>query len=350
MITPSLLPLPSDFDQCRQAFSTRRVRREAAAGLLAGALRPAPGDLVLARVTELGQHRNVELLSGRKASLFPGDLLMLAYGNRYAPDQFEARVPLDLGPCDLIAGGGLASREVARHAAMSRPTQIRPLGLLADAEGRRLNLRDTALPPAAGALDATVPVYVVCGSSMNAGKTYAAAMLIRGLRARGRRVAAFKATGTGSGNDLWKMHDAGACSVLDFVDAGFPSTYGVALPELERAFDSLLQASLATGADAVVVEIADGLGQAETAGLLRSDTLRRSAHGLLFAAPDPFAAVAGERWLREAGLPLFAISGVVSAESEVLAEAAALVQVPVLSAARLADGLNWPAPLVAAAA
>jgi len=32
---------------------------------------PRPGDLVLARIDKLGQHKNLELTTGRRARLFP---------------------------------------------------------------------------------------------------------------------------------------------------------------------------------------------------------------------------------------------------------------------------------------
>ena len=48
-----------------------------------------PGDLVLAHVEKIGQHRRVQLSSGRPSLIFPGDAVVLACGARYAPDQFE---------------------------------------------------------------------------------------------------------------------------------------------------------------------------------------------------------------------------------------------------------------------
>lgn len=335
--------LPQNFANARQAFSTRRVPASDMHTLVSGPVRPEMGQLVLARVSQIGQHRSVELVSGRKAQLFVGDLLILAYGNRYAPDQFEGLIPLDLGPCDLIAGGGLAAREVARNDSMRAPTAIEPLGLIGDAHGRPLNLRDYALPDIAGGA-ARVPIYVVCGTSMNSGKTHTAAMLVRGLIASGLRVAACKVTGTGSGNDLWKLRDAGASVVLDFADAGYPSTYGVSVEDLERAY-LLLTASASTDADAVVVEIADGLCQAETAGLLRSRTLAAHCDGFLFAAPDPIGAVAGERWLREAGLRVLAISGLMTTCPTSTIEARRLITPPVLTAEQLASGSAFAAIL-----
>lgn len=339
-MTNFIQSLPVEFAQARQAFSTRRVPRAEMCGLMAGNVRPTQGDLVLARVQRLGQHRQIEQIDGRKSALHPGVLVILAYGNRYAPDQFEALVPFDLGPCDLVAGGGLAARAIARHEGIAAATQIQPLGLLTDAQGTVLNLSQYRLPerqPRPHAL----PVTVVCGTSMNAGKTFSAAMLVRGLRAHGKTVAAFKVTGTASGNDLWTLHDAGADTVLDFVDVGLPSTYGASEAALVAAFEHLLAACQGRAVDAVVVEVADGLGQAETAALLRSETLRRHVSAILFAAPDPMGAAAGARWLQAEGLPLVAISGLTTARPLDQADAAACVDVPVLSAEELAAGDAW---------
>src|SRR5436190_686234 len=88
------------------AYTTRRVRHDAIAAVVGGDHVPEPGDLVLAEVLEIGQHERIELIDGRRAIMFPGDKIVVAYGNRYAPDQFEAVVPADLGVCDLVAGGG----------------------------------------------------------------------------------------------------------------------------------------------------------------------------------------------------------------------------------------------------
>lgn len=344
MLYPDPVALPADFAAARQSFVTRRIPPAAMRTLLPGPRRPQAGQLVLARIVAAGQHAGVELTTGRKTQLYPDDLAILAYGNRYAPDQFEALVPLDLGPCHMVAGGGIAAREVARHAAMRAPTRIRPLGILAQDGGRPLNVADFALAPAPEPAR-SAPVFVVAGSSMNAGKTHTAAMLIRGLRALGRRVAGCKATGTGSGGDLWRLQDAGAEPVLDFVDAGFATTFRAPLPAVERAFGLLADAAAAAGADAVVIEIADGLGQRETIGLLRSETLRRRCTAVLFASADPLSAASGVRWLRSLELPVAAVGGVVTANPTAVREAAALVDVPVLTAEQLARG-----PAIVAAA
>lgn len=63
---------------------------------------PALGDLVLARVVEIGKHTRLEGPGSRRQLLFPGQEILLAYGNRYAPDQFLAEIPRR--PFDLPPG------------------------------------------------------------------------------------------------------------------------------------------------------------------------------------------------------------------------------------------------------
>jgi hypothetical protein len=74
---------------------------------------------------------------GRRKLLFVGDEIVVAYGNRYAPNQFEAVVPKTLGPCHLVAAGGVAAKALSWHASVSKgATQITPLGLITDPTGR----------------------------------------------------------------------------------------------------------------------------------------------------------------------------------------------------------------------
>ncbi|WP_165234516.1 hypothetical protein [Aquisphaera insulae] len=70
----------------------------------------------------------------------------------------------------------------------------------------------------------TVPTVLVIGSTMSAGKTTTARVLIRLLKQAGLRVAGAKLTGAGPYGDLLAMADEGADHVFDFVDAGLPST------------------------------------------------------------------------------------------------------------------------------
>jgi hypothetical protein len=316
--------------RAKAAWVTRRSSLDGAMHLRLDGLKPVPGDLLLARVRKLGQHSALQLANGRRAKLFVGDEIIVCYGHRYAPDQFEALVPDDLDACHLVAAGGIAARARYSHGRMRRPTEIEPLGLLADAAGRVLNLaqfREAEAPARSGSAPRVIGVV---GTSMNAGKTTAAAHLVRGLVGAGLKVAAAKVTGTGAAGDTLLFVDAGASPVVDFTDFGHASTYRVPAPEVERILVQTIRHLARSGVDCIVFEVADGLLQVETAALLGSSTFSRVVDGLVFAAPDSMGAGAGVEWLEQRGLPVLAVSGALTASPLAAAEARRATQLPVL--------------------
>lgn len=334
-----VFPLPEGaLRHSHWSFVTRRVDRSVAKVLLSGNRHPQVGDLVLARVEQLGHHGNLQLVDGRRRRLFPGDLVIVAYANRYACEQFEAEVPQSLSACHLVAGGGIASRALSWHDRIVKgPTAIRPLGLLGDAQGRRVNVADFALGPVALAGEAP-PVFAIVGTAMDAGKTETAAHLVRGLRATGRRAGYIKVTGTGAGGDGWLLHDAGAESVLDFTDAGLPSTWRTPIARLEAVIDVLISNSVAAGMNAIVMEIADGVYQQETRELLRSKTFTRRVSGIVLAARDAMGASAGLCALADQDRPVLALSGLLSASPLQRREAEEATGVATLDREALASG------------
>lgn len=325
-----LEPLADRLAHTKRAYTTHRADLGLATTLIVGGRKPAAGDLLLARVTRLGQHTGLQLTCGRRARLFPGDGIIACYGNRYAPDQFEAVVPDHLGPCHLVAGGGIAARARSWHTRMRRPTEIEPLGILADAAGSALNVARFRLPEEAVSLAGVTQVVAVAGTSMNAGKTTAAAHLIRGLAAAGLQVGAAKVTGTGASGDIHLMLDAGAHQVVDFTDFGYASTYRVTPSRIESILQQAIGCLSAGGAQAIVIEIADGLYQAETAALLTSATFRRLVSGIVFAAPDAMGAASGVEWLEQRSLPVLAVSGCLTASPLAVSETAEATSLPVL--------------------
>lgn len=321
--------------RAKAAFTTRRVHLGDAATLVRGSS-PAPGDLLLAEIVSIGHHTRLEAPTGRRRQLYPGDEIIVAYGSRYASDQFDAVVPTNLDECDLVAAGGLAGRVVCRHSRTGRPTRLKPLGLLGDKDGRVLNLKRFAMGTAEPARRQPTIIAIV-GTSMNAGKTSACASLVRGLALAGLRVGAAKLTGTGSGGDLWSMVDAGAHEVIDFTDMGHASTHLVPHDEVLSAAIGLLDHLAAGGHETVVVEIADGILQPETAMLMNSPQFKARLSGVIFAAGDSMGAAAGIEWLTERKLPVLGFSGLVTASPLARAEAEAATGATGFSLAELRD-------------
>jgi len=330
---------PNRISRAKAAYTTRRVDLGTAEQILTGEIAPKAGDLVLARIERLGQHARIELASGRRAYLHVGDEIIVTYGARYAPDQFEAYVPGDLGPCDLVAAGGVASECKVKHSRMKNPTRIHPIGLLAYASGKRVNMSNWTLPK--GPVPRRNPnIFAVVGTMMNAGKTTCAANLVLGLKRKGLRVGAAKITGTGSGGDRWMLTDAGADMVLDFTDAGEPSTFGLSAARVEDIFTNLTDHLAAEGFDAIVLEVADGLFQRETDNLLKSDLFRVRCDGLLFAAGDALGALAGVQHLEKLGHTVLAAGGAMTASPLAVREAKQVLDIPVVTSKNLASA-HW---------
>jgi len=320
----------------RAAFVTRRVDLGDACNLLTEAI-PRAGDVVLARVKRLRHHARLQLANGRRVQLFHGDEIVACYGDRYAPQQFEAYVPATIGPCHLVASGGVAAHAVNWHQRIHRgPTEIEVLGILGDADGCPLNLRHYALH--SQRTEAPRPrLIVVAGTSMDSGKTTAGAHLVRGLSRAGLRVGAAKVTGTGACNDYFLMQDAGASVVLDFTDAGHVSTYRVGEPAIRRIVETLSAELGRHKLDVAVLEVADGLVQAETAALLSAAWFRHAIDGVVFCAQDAMGAKAGVDWLEQRGHEVLAVSGVLTAAPLAMREAGDLVQQPVIGLDGLSD-------------
>jgi len=305
-------------------------------------LRPRSGDVTLARVTAVGQHPAIENPGSRRALLFCGDEVLVAFGNRYAPDQFEAEVPQGLGTTHLVAAGGVAGQMLSRHNKMANPTAIEPLGLLAR-DGQVVNLADYApyRVQSTSVLRAPSgpPVVAVVGTSMDSGKTTVAAALVRGLTAAGLRVCAGKVTGTGAGRDPWLLSDSGAEQVLDFTDFGHPSTYLLSFEEIRGLFAGIVEELGRRDPDLIVLEVADGLLQEETAMLLADPLFREGVRAVVFTAVDAVGAVAGARLLEELDLRVAAVSGLLTAAPLAAREARSSLHTPVVATDQLADAV-----------
>lgn len=336
--TPVIRPARQQLLSAKRAFSTRRITENQMHSIVTDKTAPRVGDLVLAKVTELGQHKRIELTDGRRATLYEGDEIILAYGERYAPDQFESMLPESLEPCHMAAAGGVASKVLSWNKRISRPTSIEPLGFVANEKGERLNLKDFRLESFDGPSD--IDSVIVVGTSMNAGKTTTAANIIYGLRQAGRKVAGIKITGTGAGGDLWLMQDSGAAITFDFTDAGLPTTYNISRETLFDIPQRLMKQVIAHGCDAVVIEIADGIYQPETRALLTSPSFRNQFNHVVFAARESMSAVAGVRWLEQQGFNVVGLGGLIMQSPLSVREAKMAASVPCFDLADLRQPHN----------
>jgi hypothetical protein len=301
------------FDSARikWPYVTHLVDRARAVRVLAPVEETRPGALLLARVVTIGRHRDLETVDGRRMALFVGDVFVAALGHRYATDQFEGRAYCSGTLGHIVGIGGVCGEVVSMNNRMSEPTVIEWIGRLADADGTPLELAQfpLATSPRAGRRPTTI---LSLGASMNSGKTTTAAQMIRSLTAAGHRVAAAKITGTACRKDPNLLFDAGALAVLDFTHAGWPSTAGCSLEELRAMTTRIREALAAHDPEFVVIEIADGIVQRETALLLADEAFRATIDGVTFAGPDALSCEAGVRRLRELGYHVLGAAGMVA--------------------------------------
>ncbi|PTQ74606.1 DUF1611 domain-containing protein [Celeribacter persicus] len=327
--------LTSQLDSAKWSFSTRRVDRTQICDLDTRFAEARAGDLILAQVDQIGQHRRIQLPSGRPSDLFPGDLVVLACGARYAPDQFEGIAEIAPDGADMLAGGGCIGRMTARNERIKPATRLLPKGRLLGQNGVPVNLSQFALPDPARPSE--IPVIAVLGTAMNSGKTLATAQLALGLRRAGWKTAAIKATGTGAFGDYNEYSDTGAHYVGDFTDAGMVTTYLEELPRIRNGIDRLLGEAQRRDCEIAVMEVADGLFQRETAQLIADPWFQSRISGLVFACGDAVAAAGGVAELARLGLAPDLLTGMLSCSPMASREAETATGIPVLRKSDLSD-------------
>ena len=332
-----------DHHNLRFSLTTRHVPPEAMVGIVPPDQKPQIGQLVVAEVLKLGKNETLEDRTGLSGRIFVGDRIVGAFGNRYATHQFEGYIPSrPASRCDLLSVGGVCGKVTSRHNAVRPPTRLRVLGLVSDEHGQVLTTSMFGLAPisdeAPVVRDSTSEVIVVVGSSMDSGKTTVAGMLVRSLSRAGFRVAATKLTGTAASKDCRFYQSCGADPVLDFIDAGYPSTYLLDPHQITHLQQVILSRLRSTRPDYIVIEIADGIFQRETRLLLTDPAFRAQIDHMIFTAADSLATESGVRHLTQYGLPLRAVSGLLTRSPLGMREAEEATGVPSLPIERIEAG------------
>jgi len=269
------------------------------------------GAAVACRVlTSRKEYGHVELSSGRKAPLVPGDLLIGVLGSRAALRGFCGRAPGELRVGDtlqLLNQGGVIGVADGVHAGLGAPIDLQVLGTPVRG-GVPLRLQDYAIAPREPSPDTLPPVLMIAGTCMHSGKTTAAAVITRYLRGRGLMVHAGKVTGVASIGDLLMFADNGANKTLSFLDCGLPSTcYRDDIPTHTW---TLLGHLADESPDLIVLEMGDGLlGEYGVQAVLEDPQLAQAISGVVLAANDTVGAVAAAERLMAVGLDIKVVVG-----------------------------------------
>jgi len=249
------------------------------------------GDYVVGRVREISRAlSHVELPNGRMADVGLGELVMGALGRRAATLEAvgDWRDVADDGRMHLLTSAGLMGRATSVSPFLPALVSLDYVGHLHLRE-RPTRMADWVVPAPAGARF-DLPVVLVIGTSMSAGKTESAKVVVSQLRDLGRVVVGAKLTGAARYRDPLAMWDAGATAVFDFVDAGLPST-AVPTDDYVRAISVVLGRMGSCGADVAVVE-AGASPLEEYNGAALSGLIGGQVCFTVLCASDPYA-VAG---------------------------------------------------------
>lgn len=305
--------------------------------------KPELGDVIYGRIVQVGQHSSLENRSGRIHTIHNGTTAICVFSNRYAPDYYEAFVPEEYLPeVDLIARSGVVGTVRTKNSLIKDPTRVQILGYVCTGEGEVLNTlkHPLVVPRRQEKQFPRSRMILVCGTTMNSGKSVAAAACCWGLSSLGHSVRGSKITGTASLKDILNMNDAGAHSFSDFTFLGYPATYMLSREQVLGIFNDLDLKFANNPNNYWVIELADGINQRETAMLLESEEVQRRIHRLIFCANDAFSALGGLDYLKQRfGLTPHLLSGICTSSPLHVRELTEVVDIPVLNSMNVDIGV-----------
>lgn len=265
------------------------------------------GVLVAVRVlNNKTRYNQLELTSGRMATVNQGDIVVGALGHRKALRGYSGHLPTSLAVGDtiqLLNIGGVLGVCDSANPDVGPAFDCEVLGTvlhfpyLAERIGVPARAGARAFDPSAELDTNGVPVVALAGSCMDSGKTAAACAIVSRLRHLGFNIAACKATGVSLRRDILAMEDAGASAAMIFSDLGIVTTTAENGPALTRA---LLTALAKDTPDVIVLELGDGLiGEYGVEAILSDAAIREALTAVILCANDPVSAWGGARILRE---------------------------------------------------
>ncbi len=257
-------------------------------------------------LTDKSRYNQLELPSGRLATVQRGDIVAGALGHRQALFGYSGVLPEKLVPGDtihLLNQGGVLGICDSVNPDLGQPFACRVLGTVLQFPylGERIGI------PARVGFDQLeaepalevhgIPTVAIVGSCMNCGKTAAACVMVRAFVHAGLTVDVFKATGVSLRRDVLAMEDSGARSSATFTDLGVVTTDRSNGAQVTR---TLLSRLAAGKPDLIVVELGDGLlGAYGVDSILADPQIRQAFTAVVLTANDPVATWGGVRILRE---------------------------------------------------
>ena len=247
------------------------------------------GDYVVGQVQDTRGHLcALELPAGRMIEVMEGDLVVGAFGTRVATLEAvgDWRSIDDSGELNALTAAGLFGKNTSLSPFISSPLPLKYQGHVMRND-EKVTMRGSL--PEIEITDFDIPVILIVGTSMSAGKTMSGRIIVHTLSQMGLNVVGAKLTGAARYRDMLSFKDAGASAVFDFVDAGLPSSavdedlYREALPYLLSLISREKPDVLVAEAGASPLEPYNGS--------VAKEMIRDNVKFKLLCAQDPYAVV-----------------------------------------------------------
>ncbi len=245
------------------------------------------GDYVVGKITNPGDDRmKIELINGRMRSFMKEDLVVGALGERYATLEATGswREVEDDGIMHLLTGGGLFGKCTSKSVYLPNLIEIVYLGhIIRDEKVCKMDDFVKIVP----FKKFNLPVILLVGTSMSAGKTTVARIIVNQLKRAGLKIVAGKLTGASRFRDILSLKDVGASHIFDFVDVGLPSSI-YPREKFRKKLRQLLSQIYQIKADVAVIEL--GASPLEPYnGDIAFEELKDCVKCTVLCASDPYA-------------------------------------------------------------
>jgi hypothetical protein len=247
------------------------------------------GDYVVGKVQDIRGHLcALELPDGRMIEVMEDDLVVGALGTRIATLEAvgDWRDIDDSGEFNALTAAGLFGKNTSLSPFISSPMPLQYQGHVLRNEAK-VTMRGSL--PEIEITDFDIPIILIVGTSMSAGKTTSGRVIVHLLSQMGLNVVGAKLTGAARYRDMLSFKDAGASAIYDFVDAGLPST-AVDEASYREALPYLLSLIARDKPDVLVAEA--GASPLEPYnGAIAKEMIRENVKFKLLCAQDPYAVV-----------------------------------------------------------
>lgn len=245
------------------------------------------GDYVVGKITNPGDDRmKIELINGRMRSFMKEDLVVGALGERYATLEATGswRDTEEDGIMHLLTGGGLIGKCTSKSVHLPNLIEIEYAGhVIRDEKVCKMD----DFVPSTPYKKFDLPVILLVGTSMSAGKTTVARIIVNQLKRAGLNIVAGKLTGASRFRDTLSLKDVGATHIFDFVDVGLPSSI-YPREKFRKKLIQLLSQIHEINADVAVIEL--GASPLEPYnGDVAFEELKDCVKCTILCASDPYA-------------------------------------------------------------